>query len=111
MSRRFSVVWADAAARDYEAILAYVARRAGVLRARQLDDKLSQRSSRLDTVPARCRVVPELREEGIDAYRELVIRPYRIMFRIRGSKVVLLAVVDGRRDLQELLLQRALEDF
>ena len=62
-------------------------------------------------MPARCRVVPELREEGIDAYRELVIRPYRIMFRIHGSEVVLLAVVDGRRDLQELLLERTLENF
>jgi toxin ParE1/3/4 len=111
VSRRFSVVWSDAAARDYEALLTYVAAPSGVLRARQLDDKLFRSISRLDTLPARCRVVPELREQGIDVYRELVIRPYRIMFRIRDTEAVLLAVVDGRRDLQELLLQRALGDL
>jgi hypothetical protein len=31
------------------------------------------------------------------------------MFRVRGTDVVLLAVLDGRRDLEELLVQRALE--
>lgn len=103
-------MWTDTALRDYESILSYVARASGILRARQLDAKLGRGISRLDTEPARCRIVPELREEGIDSYRELVIRPYRLMFRIDGRVVTLLAVVDGRRDLQELLLQRALED-
>ena len=93
-----------------ESLLVYVATHTGPLRARQLHDSLMKKIDALD-VEARCRIVPELQQEGVDAYRELVIRPYRVMFRIRGRDVVLLAVVDGRRDLQEVLLARTLEDL
>jgi GrpB-like predicted nucleotidyltransferase (UPF0157 family) len=33
-------------------------------------------------------------------------RPYRIVYRISGNTVVVLAVLDGRRDLQDVLLER-----
>ena len=56
------------------------------------------------------RIVPELHAEGIDAYRELLVGPYRIMFGLRGTDVVMLAAVDGRRDLGELLIERALRE-
>lgn len=98
------------AADDYESILVYVARQSGVVRARQLNEKMSAKISALETSPSSCRAVPELRREGLTAYRELIVRPYRVMFRIRGQEVVLLAVVDGRRDLHELLWQRALAE-
>ena len=39
-------------------------------------------------------------------WRELVVRPYRIVYRIREDIVMGGAVVDGRRDLEELLLER-----
>ena len=108
MTERCRVVWTEVAARDYESILAYVAVHSGVRVAARLDARLQRRIAALDTTPARCRIVPELRAEGLDIYRELIVHPYRIMFRLRGKDVVLLAVVDGRRDLQELLIERAL---
>lgn len=106
--RAYRVIWTEIAASDYESILAYLAAHAGVRAAVRLDEKLDQAIASLDTSPTRCRIVPELRLEGLDVYRELIVRPYRIMFRLRGKAVVLLAVVDGRRDLEELLIERAL---
>jgi toxin ParE1/3/4 len=110
VTRRFHVVWTEAAARDYEAVLQYVASEGGALDAARLDKKLDKAIAALDTSPGRCRVVPELRAEGLDAYRELIVRPFRIMSRIRGDAVVILAVVDARRDLAELLFERALAE-
>ena len=46
---------------------------------------------------------------GVSAYRELVDGPYRGAFRVRGREVVLLAVLDGRRDLEELLVARLID--
>ena len=43
-------------------------------------------------------------------YRELVVNKYRILFRARDRDVILLGVLDGRRDLAELLVQRAMGD-
>lgn len=63
----------------------------------------------LSRSPSRARVVPELRELGIREYRELILSPYRVPFRIAGRVVAILGVFDGRRELAELLLKRALE--
>lgn len=53
-------------------------------------------------------VVLELGAEGVTGYRELLVGPYRIMFAVRDTAVVILTVLDGRRDLGELLIERAL---
>ncbi len=42
-------------------------------------------------------------------YRELIAAPYRIFYRITGKVVSLLGVLDGRRELEEMLVNRALE--
>jgi len=54
------------------------------------------------------RSCPELSQFGMRAWRELVVRPYRIVYRIEGDSVTVLAVFDGRRDLEDLLLERLL---
>lgn len=110
MPRVHRLVWTRSATRDYEAILDYMVERDGVLAARRLDEKLDEEILALRTVPKRCRIVPELKAEGIETYRELIVKPYRVVFRLQGRQVILLAVLDGRRDLQEILVRRALED-
>ncbi len=56
--------------------------------------------------PRRGRIVPELRRISVREYREILYKPYRIMYQLEGRRVHVIAVLDGRRDLQELLLQR-----
>jgi plasmid stabilization system protein ParE len=53
-------------------------------------------------------VVPELARFQMRTWRELVIRPYRLVYRIEGDTVTVLAVFDARRDLEDLLLERLL---
>jgi toxin ParE1/3/4 len=43
---------------------------------------------------------------GITSWRELVSKPYRIISRIERETVNVLAVLDGRRDLADLLFER-----
>jgi predicted metalloprotease len=38
--------------------------------------------------------------------REVVERPYRIVYRITGRTVAVLGVLDGRRELEDVLLER-----
>lgn len=108
MTERFRVVWTAAALDDLLALVDYVADRDGIHAAEALQDRIGDAALGLETMPRRCRVVPELSAEGIDAYRELLVKPYRVMFGFRGSEVAVLAAVDGRRDLGELLVERAL---
>jgi toxin ParE1/3/4 len=107
--RKYEVIWTDTAVRDLDCILEYVTARDSVGAAIHLYEKLTERIDGLSTTPARCRVVPEVREIGVAEFRELLVGPYRIPFRIAENKVVLVGVLDGRRDLEEILIERALE--
>lgn len=108
MSERFGIVWTDTARNDLLAIIDYLVDRDGVDAAEALYDKIVDAVRGVKTMPRRCRIVPELEAEGITAYRELLVGPYRVMFAIRDATVVVLTALDGRRDLAELLVERAL---
>ena len=109
MTQRLTVRWTKAALADVRRIIQYVAEHGGALVAEQLTDKLLARIEALAEHPERCRVVPELQTHGLSMYRELLVRPYRVLFRVRERHVVILGVFDGRRDLEALLIERALD--
>lgn len=111
MTEPFRIVWTDTAVHDLLAIVDYIALRDSVESAADVHERIMGAVDDLDTMPRRCRAVPELHAEGIDAYRELLVGPYRIVFGVRGTDVVVLAAVDGRRDLGELLIERALRQI
>jgi toxin ParE1/3/4 len=71
-------------------------------------EKLKQKASLPARFPERGRFVPELGRFAIRTYRELHVRPYRVLYRIAGRRVIVLGVFDGRRDLSELILRRLL---
>lgn len=51
-------------------------------------------------------IVPELLHTSISQYRELISAPWRIFYRVDNMQVLIMAVLDGRRDLQAVLLNR-----
>ena len=110
MSARFTVAWTQSAVDDLLSIIDFVAGRDGSDAAEHLSGQITNGVAGLLTMPCRCRIVPELEAAGIDGYREVLVGPYRSMFTVRGSEVVLLTVLDGRRDLGELLIERALRE-
>lgn len=110
MNARFAVQWTQTAVDDLLSIIDYVVDRDGTEVAERLYGQITHGVAGLETMPFRCRVVRELEAESIDGYRELLVGPYRLMFAVRGAAVVLLTVLDGRRDLGELLIDRVLRE-
>ena len=74
--------------------------------ARSVLNRLHRQAQTLESMPQRGRVVPELRELGATQWREIIVRPYRIVYRILQRTVFVLAVYDGRRDLDDVLFER-----
>ena len=56
----------------------------------------------------RGRIVPELHWHGVARFQELIERPWRLIYRIDGSTVYVVSVLDGRRQREDLLLARFL---
>lgn len=102
---RYTVLWSHDAERDLQEILGYIAGDSP-LHAMRVCERLERRAAALERFPLRGRVVPELARLGIDRWRELIESPHRIVYEVSGRSVYVMAVLDGRRKLDELLVRR-----
>ncbi len=108
MKKKFDVVWSNAAENDVYGIIEYIARN-NPSHAKQILHKIKRATSRLYHSPNRGRVIPELQEQGVSQYRELIMSPWRIMFRISGKSVLVLSVLDSRRNIEDILFGRLIQ--
>ncbi|MBF0560117.1 MAG: type II toxin-antitoxin system RelE/ParE family toxin [Nitrospirae bacterium] len=99
------VRWANIAENDLEAIIDFIANESPDAALKVLG-KIRDKTSRLISMPQRGRIVPELRQQGIFIYHELVSAPWRIIYRVDGQTVYVLAVIDSRRNVEDILLDR-----
>ena len=100
-----SVYWTSIARSDLDAIINYIAVDS-VIKALAVLGKLEKKAASLSAQSGRGRIVPELKTIGINHYRELIVKPWRIVYRVESDRVLIMAVLDSRRDLDHLLLQR-----
>ena len=100
-----AVLWTDTAIEDLGAIVDHIAAD-DVAAALAVLDRLQARAATLAMLGARGRIVPELREIGITHYRELIERPWRLLYRMDAASVFVVAVLDSRRELDTVLLER-----
>lgn len=104
--KQHTVFVTDGAQTDLQDLYDYVAERDAPAKADAPLDKLEALITSLCNFPERGAVTKELRDLGIRDYREVYFKPYRVIYRVRDSQVFVYLVVDGRRDMQTLLMQR-----
>jgi toxin ParE1/3/4 len=64
-------------------------------------DRLVERAQRVGAVPRSGRIVPEVGEPEI---REVLLRTYRIIYCIESRRILVLTVIEGRRQLERAQL-------
>ena len=105
MNKKYQVVWSNIAENDLKNIIEYVADDSPP-NALKIFRSIKQKGSGLNTFPERGRIVPELQDQGILQYRELIIPPWRLLYRISEKNVFVLSVLDSRRNIEDILLKR-----
>ncbi len=105
MTKKYDVVWANIANMDLVEIIQYI-RTDNPLAATDNLNKIKAKVSDLTLFPEKGRIVPELKQQGILQYRELIIAPWRVIYRLSDRYVYILAVIDARRNIEEVLLDR-----
>jgi len=108
MSEKYEVLWAATAEDDLANIVDYVANDSPSNTLKILQ-KIKETASQLYYSPERGRIVPELQDQGILQYRELIVPPWRIMYRTAGKNVFVLSVLDSRRNVEDILLGRLIK--
>jgi len=105
--RRYRVIWTETATRDLEGIVAYIAEDSRQ-QAKKVLKQIRGKTATLRSSPSRGRIVPELLDFDLRSWRELVLSPWRIIYRMEGNVVFVDSVIDGRRDVEDVLMRRLL---
>ena len=71
-------------------------------------DKLLEAAQTLSDTPERGAHPKELLALGIREYRQVHLKPYRLIYRVMGKQVFIYLIADGKRDMQTLLARRML---
>lgn len=108
MSAGYKVLWTKAAERDLGEMTAFIASD-NPENALHVLEKIRVKSASLFLSPERGRIVPELHSNGIFIYRELIISPWRLLYRISESNVYVMALLDSRRNVEDILLHRLVQ--
>lgn len=93
---------------DLEAIYDHIVRADGRINADHVLDQLLKIVESLVHSPERGSHPKELLALGNREYRQAMFKPYRAIYRVEQAKVLVYLIVDGRRDMQSLLVRRLL---
>jgi toxin ParE1/3/4 len=105
---RFKVLLTEDAERDLEDLYTYIAERDCRQNADYVLDRLLEVTDNLATSPERGLIPRELAALGIQEYRQVFFKPYRVIYSHFDQQVIVYVIADRRRDMQSLLLRRVL---
>tara|TARA_B100000315_G_scaffold150257_1_gene138940 strand:+ start:179 stop:514 length:336 start_codon:yes stop_codon:yes gene_type:complete len=105
MKKRYEAIWSDIAENDFSNIIEYIAVDSPP-NALKILRKIKEKASSLYNSSKRGRIVPELQDQGILQYRELIIPPWRIIYRVSEKAVYVLSLFDSRQNIEDILLKR-----
>jgi toxin ParE1/3/4 len=104
----FQVFLTGDAARDLEDLYDYIELHGVPGNADHVLEQVEKAFASLSENPQRGAYPKELLAIGLREHREIFFKPYRIIYRVIAENVYVLAIADGRRDIQGLLQRRLL---
>jgi plasmid stabilization system protein ParE len=104
---KYEIKWAAPAREDLNEIINYIFANNESYAIKVLD-KIELAVKNLDVFPMRGRIVPELGKFGYLLYREIIVDYWRVLYKIESNIVWIMAVIDGRRNVEDMLLKRML---
>jgi plasmid stabilization system protein ParE len=90
------VEWSDFARDDLDELVHYISRDSAFY-ARLFGEKVVLATRRLEEFPESGRMIPEADDQAL---REIIVQGYRVMYRLETDRVLILAVMHGRRDVE-----------
>jgi len=72
-------------------------------------EKIQAKINTLDHFPYRGAYVPELLAKNIKEYRQITESPWKIIYKVDDEIVNILAIIDSRRNLSDVLVKKLLK--
>lgn len=110
MNAMLEVKWSTVAENDLRRIIEYIARD-NITNARKVFERIKGKTADLNQLQDRGGIVPELQDYGITLYREIIVSPWRIIYRPTDKAVHVLSVIDSRQNVEDILLNRLIKEL
>jgi toxin ParE1/3/4 len=107
-SAKYEVLLTEGAEQDLEALHDYISEFDCIANANYVLDAVMDVVQSLSKFPERGSYPKELVSLGIKEYRQIFFKPYRVIYRVTGTQVIIYVIADGRRDMQSVLARRLL---
>jgi len=107
-SKRYKIVWTEIAKKDLSRIISYIAEE-NKTNAKNILKRFRTKVDDLKTFPFRGKVPVELKNHNIERFREIIFDPWRIFYTVEEDSVYIISVIDGRRNVEDILLDRFME--
>jgi len=105
MGKKYFVKWTAPAKEDIDEIIDYISK-TNINYAVRILSGIEKNVKKSGMFPERHRIVPEFEKYGYLIYREIIVEYWRIIYKIENNYVYIMLVIDGRRNLEDLLLKR-----
>ena len=108
--KKYDVIISELAEKDINEIITYYIS-INTEYAKKLYGRIKGKILELSLLPEKGRIPPELEKNGIHDFKEIIEGNYRIVYSIHEKTVHILAIVDSRRNLDEILVNKVIGYF
>jgi addiction module RelE/StbE family toxin len=105
---KFIVKMTQNAENDLDEIIMFIAKN-NPRTSLEIMERIQNKIRTLDHFPNRGGYVPELLARNMKQYRQITEPPWKIVYKIKDNVVTILAIVDSRRNLQDVLIKKILK--
>jgi toxin ParE1/3/4 len=105
---KYFVNMTQSAENDLNEIILFIAQN-NPQNALKILEKIQAKINTLDHSPYRGAYVPELLARNIKEYRQITESPWKVIYRVDDEIVNILAIIDSRRNLSDVLVRKLLK--
>jgi toxin ParE1/3/4 len=99
----YKIIWSKDAGEELIEIISWYKYNAGKNVAQKIYSKINSRIKKLKDMSKIGKQVQILKDIGIHEYRQIVQDHWIIYYRVEGESVHIISVIEGRRNLEEIL--------
>lgn len=102
----YEAIWSKNASLDLIEIVSYIKNYSGNKIAKGIYTKIKSEVEYIVDFPKAGIVVPELVDIGITNIYQIIVSPWKIYYKVIENRILVLSVIDGRRNLEEILYKK-----
>ena len=106
---KHEIIWSKDAGDELIEIISYIKYNTGKITAEKIYNKIINEVNRVSENATGRRIAPLLRDFGINYIHQININPWIIYYKVEKSKMEILSIIDGRRNLEEILYKKIMD--